>query len=69
MPTNKESFENMLFVNISSPFWQVVVYYDLRPMYYGRYRDSAGSLSEDEEVLHYAQLVGRKCARRMLLLR
>ncbi|XP_034241054.1 arginyl-tRNA--protein transferase 1 isoform X4 [Thrips palmi] len=48
---------------------EVVVFHDLRPMYYGQYRDLAGSSSEDEEVLHYAQLVGKNCAKKMLLLR
>ncbi|XP_026292402.1 arginyl-tRNA--protein transferase 1 isoform X5 [Frankliniella occidentalis] len=50
---------------------ELVVFYDLRPMYYSRYRELRGGSNdlEDEEVLHYAQLVGRTCAKRVLLLR
>ncbi|KAK3914593.1 Arginyl-tRNA--protein transferase 1 [Frankliniella fusca] len=67
LETNPNVMDANTFDNIN----ELVVFYDLRPMYYGRYRELKGSCNdlEDEEVLHYAQLVGRTCAKRMLLLR
>lgn len=50
---------------------QLVVIYDLHRMSYGQYCELKGnaSESEDEEVSHFAQLVGRTCAERMFLIR
>ncbi|KAJ1526140.1 hypothetical protein ONE63_009301 [Megalurothrips usitatus] len=58
-------------VNADVNLNELVVFYDLRPVYYRRYRELKGNCdeSEDEEVLHYARLVGRICAKRILLLR